>query len=157
MMDKRFTVVAADHYQFCEPAGALSWACWSLFQAIALRDFKTSYSLFPGLQMGPAVLVSLLRDSSLTCSLKKLWRLCCLPRQSVPHVSLLRNLMLLSCNLSPLVLEAGEQFVPSSLLLYLCVWKKLSYLPSVSSRLSNLSFPVHHAEARLLLAGDSFQ
>lgn len=112
----------------------LLWAVWSLFQAVAPRDFMTLYGLSSGPKVALTVPVCLLgvRDSSLNCSLEKLWRLCSLPRQSVPHVSVLHNLMLLSCNLSPLVLEAGEQLVPSILQLFLCVWERLSCLPAVS-------------------------
>lgn len=68
---KRSAVVAVDHYSFREPAGALSWRGWNLFQAVAVRDFKMSCSLSPGLKRGRTVLTSFLRDSSLICSLKK--------------------------------------------------------------------------------------
>lgn len=145
-MYEHSAVVAADHY------------CWTLFQAVALRDFKTLYSPFPDFKAGLTVVISFLRDSWLTCSVKKWWRLCCLPRQPAHHVSLLHNLMLLPCNLRPLVLEVRQQFVFSVFAaISMCLKKVILSPPSnLNSKLSNPSFPVHHREARLLLAGDSW-
>lgn len=113
----------------------LLWAVRSLFlsslnpsPSSCCKGFQDTIQLIPWAQDCENIIPE--RDLA---KLVSYWqRPCCLPRQSVPQVSLpslLQNLVLPSRNLSPLVLKAGEQFVPSILQLFLCVWKRLSCLP----------------------------
>lgn len=144
---------------------ALQWwlltitALMSCLKPFAGWDFKTLCGLSSGLKMGLTVPVSLPRESSLNCSLGKLWRLCSLPRQSVPPrftVTQLNVPFLQFKSISSWCWRTACPFHFAAI--SMCLKKAIvSPFSLLYSKLCNHSLPVHHTEAKLLLAGDSFQ